>query len=584
MNGSRDIENGTQPFRAFRLSNGGANLSKTIIFILLGLMCFVAFKNISYPLLWNDEAETAMGAQRVINYGYPKIHNGTNSIFVPDNPMWLGCNDSLDVLNGGPWGNFFFGTIGVKLAEYTSDIYQKTALIRLPFAAAALLGLIIFAFSFRGFFASATSFRIFFACFLLFEMLSVNLLLHIRQARYYSVIILLSACFFYVFSAFHFHMKLTKAKYLIALVIILLAAFWVGYLPYSALFVMMCSYQCLAYISYRLGWPRFVKPYNFRESVVLLSPLFLVTLLILPALVFYQFFSNVKGANVYYHNGVSAFINHLHGVLAVLCKFDLLPAMILVKICSAVYAFVVGRKNLAVSHRTQMLESMAFFMLLFMLVFASLVCRMPWVFTRYFIVLQPIVILMLLADLMLILDYESLLPPINLSGALRFTFLPIAFIICLSDIALSENHFSDYIYQLSHPLKGPLDYYIPAIKEKFPHTENIVLATNYEEFSYEYYLGCNVIIGYGNKFRPISEKELQQYSPDVMIIRPFWKQSLMPYQYYLQHGNYQKVVFPVADRPVNDLPEMNFFMVHQFKTHIAETDDKKAYMYLKAQP
>ena len=576
--------NHTEESNSLRLDKGRSVLEKSIIFALLLLLGFAACKNISYPLLWNGEAETAMGSQRVINYGYLKVHNGINSIYVPENPMWLGYREKYDASAASVWGNYYFGAIGVKLAEFTQDVYQKTALIRLPFAIAAIIGLVIFAYAFSGFFNTTNSFRIFFASFLFLELLSVNLLLHIRQARYYSLIILATACFFYVFASFHFYRKYSRRKYLTLLLLLLLVSFNISYLTYVSIFVTVGLYQCISYLNFRWKLVRFVQPCSFKELLILTSPLYLSALLLIPELVFYQFFENASAASRYYHSDLMAYVNHLRGLLAVLCKFDLLPAMIIVKIFREGYYYFVKKNKLSLSENTKMLEAMEFFMLIFLAVLPVFAGRMPWLYTRYFIVLQPVIVLILLSNVFIILGYEAVLPQRKFFNSIRLSFLPLACFICLSDIALSENHFSDYIYQLSHPLKGPLDYYIPAIKEKFPHTENIVLATNYEEFSYEYYLGCNVIIGYGNKFRPISEKELQQYSPDVMIIRPFWKQSLMPYQYYLQHGNYQKVVFPVADRPVNDLPEMNFFMVHQFKTHIAETDDKKAYMYLKVQP
>ena len=584
MDETKLVKNNPDYFFAFGLSVPRRIFSRVAILILLALLSFAIFKNISYPLIWNDEADTTMFAQQVIKYGYPKAHDEKNSIFIPDNPMWLGYKPSQDILTGGPWANYYFGAIGVKLAEFTQDIYQKTALIRLPFAIAGLMGLLLFAFSFRGFFDNMGAFRIFFSVFLVFEILSVNLLMHIREARYYSLVILITAWFFYIFSSFHFHHKYTRAKYLTLLTVALLAAFNISFLTYVSLFGTVGLYQSTAYLNNRWRLFSYVQPSSFKESLVLISPLFLSALLLVPQLRFFEFFQNAKLADLYYHNSFSAFVNHLHGLFSVLSKFDLLLAMIVVKLCKEGYSYLIRKSNLEVSNNTKILQAMEFFMLLFFVVLAVFAARMPWLFTRYFIVLQPVIILVLLTDVIIILAYESILPKRDLFNSIRVSFLPIACLIGISNIALSQNNIANYIYQLSHPLKGPLDFYIPAIKEKFPHTDKIVLATNYEEASYEYYLDCKIIVGYNNHFKQVDEKELRLYSPDVMIIRPFWKQSLMPYQYYLQHGNYQKVIFPVADRPVNDLPELNFFMVHQFKTNIAETDDKKAYMYLKVQP
>jgi hypothetical protein len=52
----------------------------------LASLCAVLFaawvlKHLSYPLLWNDEAETAMYAERILEFGYPKVHDGRNVVF-----------------------------------------------------------------------------------------------------------------------------------------------------------------------------------------------------------------------------------------------------------------------------------------------------------------------------------------------------------------------------------------------------------------------------------------------------------------------------------------------------------------------
>ena len=169
----------------------------------------------------------------------------------------------------------------------------------------------------------------------------------------------------------------------------------------------------------------------------------------------------------------------------------------------------------------------------------------------------------------------------------RYFFMPTAVIvflacICFINTALCDNHITDYCYQITHPLHGPLDYYIPAIKERFPHPENLVIATNYEEMSYEYYLGCKVILGFQNHFISVDKDTgWQQYRPDVIILRPSWYQDNRPYKFYFQHAQYKKITFPVKDQPVNDVTDLYFFMKHHFRTVFAEGEDDRAAMYVK---
>jgi hypothetical protein len=73
--------------------------SLALAFGLMILLAVMACKNISYPLLCSDESETIMTAQQITLYGYPKVHDGKNTVFIPDNPLWLGYKPSESFQN-----------------------------------------------------------------------------------------------------------------------------------------------------------------------------------------------------------------------------------------------------------------------------------------------------------------------------------------------------------------------------------------------------------------------------------------------------------------------------------------------------
>src|SRR5437762_1893727 len=111
-----------------------SDVKNYIIALLFLLFCCSLYKNISYPLIWNDESESTMMATRVIEYGYPKVNDGKNKIFAPDIPgSDIGYNKKLDACTYITWGNYYFATIGVMLANHVEDMYAKTALIRIPY-------------------------------------------------------------------------------------------------------------------------------------------------------------------------------------------------------------------------------------------------------------------------------------------------------------------------------------------------------------------------------------------------------------------------------------------------------------------
>lgn len=560
------------------------SISLPIVIVLVILLGVLAFKNVSYPLLWNDEAETTMTAQQVLKYGYPKVHDGKNTIFLADNPLWLGYKPSHDANISIPWGNYYFAAIGVWLAKGTNDIYQKSALVRIPFVMAGLIGLLIFAFSMRGFFLTPFSFRVFLSVFLVFEMLSVNMLLHIREARYYSLVILISACYFYVFSAFHFHRKYSKARYMILLTIILVIAYNVNAIVYGAIFATTGLFHCYTYFNYRWRKADSINSFNLKDSMVLLIPLLLSVLAAIPELVFFETFKTAGIANSYYKNNMETTMKHFEEIFFVMTRFDLLYAFLVIKVLRLIYSFMLSGKKAALTSKTKKLKAVSFFMLLFSIVFILITVKMPFVFTRYFIVLQPVLILIILTDVLIILDYAALLNPKRTDAMARFAIVPVAGLLCLVNIAAIDNHISDYLYQCSNRYQGPLDYYIPALKERYKHPENIVIATNYEELCYEYYLDCKVIWGYQNQFIPAEDSTIRRYSPDVLIVRPAYVQDNKPYNYYLQHAQYEKITFPVLDCPVNNMADLHLFVTHQFRTNYALSEEQKAYMFVKVQP
>ena len=319
---------------------------------------------------------------------------------------------------------------------------------------------------------------------------------------------------------------------------------------------------------------------NLKETLILfISPLLLAAIFISPELIFFETFRNAGLADLYYHKSLEKFAYHCQDIFAILFRFELLPAMLVIKGIRISFGYAIRKNKAVLNEQTRRLKAMSVFMLLFFSVFALLTARMPFLFTRDFIVLHPILILILLTDVLIILEYAALVPLIK-NVSFRLPVLVIILFVCMSNVAINDNHILDYIYQVSHPYRGPLDYYIPAIKERFPHPKNIVLATNYEEMSYEYYLGCKVILGYQNHFQSFDDS-LRQYSPDVIIIRPGWSQDSEPYRYYLQHATYQKISFPIRDWQVNNVPDLYFFLKHQFKTNTTDVESEMACMYIK---
>jgi hypothetical protein len=141
------------------------------------------------------------------------------------------------------------------------------------------------------------------------------------------------------------------------------------------------------------------------------------------------------------------------------------------------------------------------------------------------------------------------------------------------------EYFSGHIYELSHQYKGPLDHLIPFIKENYEDTDKLIIATNYEETSFMYYLDSKVIIGYvGYNL----EKDLE-IVPDIVVYRKGWKNFPKIFISFLEKNTYERISFPVYDYKVNNIPDliMPFEFKHQFYTLYTQDELNKVAIYLK---
>ena len=108
------------------------------------LFAVLLFARLGHPLFWHDEAETAAFAERVLRFGYPKVHDGHNTLY----SLWpgfrregVGIDEASDAYTGSPWLQYYVGALGVAAGAGERDLYARSAWVRLPFALAGCAGL-----------------------------------------------------------------------------------------------------------------------------------------------------------------------------------------------------------------------------------------------------------------------------------------------------------------------------------------------------------------------------------------------------------------------------------------------------------
>ena len=559
----------------------GDNSKSRILTVVLVLLCLLfsasLFKNIGYPLFWADESMTVMGGVRVLEFGYPKVHDGKNVFYDLLHPNTrLGIDEKTDAYIGGAnWGQYYVAAIGVKLAEMSNDLFTKTAIIRLTFALIGLAGLVILAFLGSQFFDTSRSKTGFLALFVFFALISVPLALHLREARYYPLTIFLTALTIFVYARYRILKNTGYPAYGILLVLSLFSLF-VTFSPAYFVFLfsilifesMLLAGQLVS--GYRdqaappASPPRKVLFLDYLRTVL---PVFISLIIVLPLLVFFKTFFIAREMTKYNDQlfGTDE-IGMFWGNIEILLKFfsasDFLYLAIFLKICLLVcFVLRTARKNLPPFDLPKVFFSN--FLAIFFIVYFVSIARIPnFPFTRYIIPLQPVLTLIIILDIAVIYNFIFQYPMPAMRRAGGFLVVIVTGFIVVNMYG-NANYLKGHLYEISNQYQGPLDYVIPFIKENYPNPENLVIATNYEETSFMYYLGSRVIVGYvGNNL------EDARTQPDIIVYRKLWANFQEVFRDFVARQAYERISFPVMDYAVNNLPELNWKppIHHRFRT------------------
>lgn len=567
-----------------------------ILILLIVLFAGSLFKNIAYPLLWNDEAETVMFATRVLEYGYPKVHDGKNVLCLLRLPIEFGVKEKIDAYIGSFWGQYYFSAIGAFLAEKVDGIYAKTSLLRIPFALMGFAGLVIMALSTLNLWEkNLTAKLLFLICFVFLELLSIPLLLHLRQVRHPPLTIFLSACIFYAYINHRFLGRINPKIYMLVMTLLLVLLFNIFPPVYFVFIITIGLYECM----------KFLKRTQGNSFVMGILPLLFSLIAVIPLLMFFETF-RISGefAKVFNIN-YSVQCAHILRTITFFQKFEFLRLVLVVKIVLIILWFylrnlkifpspvkeneAIAKKCLQKSHNSTNNESgakteqklwVSSFLSLFFLIYIFVITKipLPFVFQRYFIALQPVLIIILLLDIFVIFELISLVNSLTIKIGIRTIVLSLVFTLFIFNGLNKIEHIKNHTYELFHQYRGPLDFVIPYIKSNYRSPESLVIATNYEECAYMYYLRSKVIIGFvGNNL-----KEDLKMSPDTIIFRKKWNYNPQIFSGFFQNERYKKVSFPVFDYPVNNIPELDGGVFrHLYRTRLAKNEGDRLDIYIK---
>jgi len=560
-------------------------LRLAFLFLLVALFLFSLFANISHPLLWNDEGTTAVAGERVLQYGYPKVHDGKNVLYDLNHPDYsIGIDEKTDAfIADANWAMYYVAAAGVWAASMTDDLYLKTAFIRFPFALAGFAGLVLLAWNACLFFRERKSRLNFLVAFSVLSLLSVPLVLHLREVRYYSLLLFFLSLVIYIFSAHHIRRSITYLKYCLLLVPALAALF----LSFPPVFFMFCVDGALfLFLLYLLQFYRNQKngiTVSTNTRLILIAalkaalPFTAAFILLLPALRYFKLFEMADTLSMYYGFNFERYKENLVTVWDYLSVYDFLLAAIVLKATS----LLPGRKAAGNPVSASLIKFSSFLSIVFIVHF-FLIARIPtYIFIRYFIVLTPILACIVLMDAAVIFSaiQKSSFRGKNIVKSVGI----VVFLILLSGpVAVNSRNIREHWYESTHENNGCLDFAVDFIKSKYKHTDSLVISTNYEEPVLMYYLHSKVIIGYIKN--NLAEDTLLQ--PDIIIYRRgwAWRDDEKIFRDQLAKASYDSVFFPVADYPVNTIAEIvtpSQGLGHLFRTQLTENPAEQLKIYCR---
>jgi hypothetical protein len=542
----------------------GVTLAALALGAAVALACVLLFGRLGHPLFWHDEAETAAFAQRVVRFGYPKVHDGRNtlySLWAPWRKAGIGIDEASDAYTGSPWLQYYEGALGVALGAGTQDLYARTAWVRLPFALAGAAGLALLFGAIAPALAGGHARRLALAA--LYAGLcaaSVSLFLHLREARHYSLTLLGCAALAWLFLRRHAFDRLGYGRYAVGLcgaLLWLFHSFHPAALALGASSVLWLVWRALC----RAGAPAARVAWLAREGV----PFAAAALLTLPLLGFFDFFQQTQGWVEHFGNASRGIRNAGFVGWTLLRHEFLAPALLLRAVVLWLDRWRPDPEPAAAAAR----RAIVGWLWLTLCVYALLMLGIPFLFERYFIVLGPLLCAAGLLDLSTL--WESAAQPASPPRRGARVGLALGAAALAGCLLVRAPELAGRVHEIRHAYRGPLDYVIPYLAAKHPDPSVLVIATNYEEPAFMFYLGSRVTVGF---YAPNLPDDLA-VAPDVIVPRP-WPDQMGVLRRLASQGRFEPHSFPVGNLRWNNTPSLSARVGsrtgHRFRDPVIDVD------------
>lgn len=503
------------------------------------------FGRLGTPLMWNDEAETAMYATRVLEYGYPKVHDGKNNLYVYDDPSRLSAYDArTDAYVNSGWAQFYAAAPAAWVAQHFSDPHVRTAILRFPFALAGTIGVALLALALVQFFRR----RLLVAgTFVVLCSLCIPLTLHLREVRYYAFALFLLSAVIWLFLQYDVRKRLRYQWYVLAMALLLVLVF----LTFHPLFYALVATLGLAAL-WRAGR-------NWRQLLRFNAPLGLAVVAVVPFALYFRTFALSHELNDRFGFVLADYVQNAGTIIIDLSTNSLfIPVVVVCTLVLLAYKQATAELRSRVAANVQTLA----FLGALSAATVAIISGSVILHQRYYFFLMPILVLMFvlgIATCHTLLDVQT---GTQRAQDMKRWMLRVLAVTIAIPIVLSAKSIAGHGREIVTPYMGTVDYVVHYIREQYVDPTKLVIATNYEEHAYMYYLGSRVTIGQTLNNLP----EDLAYQPDIIIPRQLWKFAAYPYfDTFRKSASYREVTFPIADFFVNNIPELRHpRFYHQF--------------------
>jgi len=540
---------------------GGAKAVGCLLAVLVLLVyATLQLASLGHPLFWQDEGETVMFGQRILDYGYPKVHADGNVVYGMGIPLELAVDADRDAYTGSLWGQYYLAAFAVWFAQDSDDLYRHSAQVRLPFALLGMLGLGILFLSARSALAGGRwGLPGAAAAYGLLLCLSTSLILHLREVRYYAPALFLLALVVWLQSTRPPGRNESSAGRALAMAcaLLLLFNFFHPAAMAAALWVCVEWFVWARRSSEPLAASiRRARSFWFAMIALLGLALAIASGFGLPALS--QVLSQRWGF------GPGLYLANLHSLFGYLLRYEFLGPLLVLEA-----ALFLARSRVGAGAEDAPSRAMHDSLLRLTLIYALVGAGNPVFFERYFVPLGPLI------GLVVVIDLEMLwraLGRFAAAGKLRSPGAVLA-ASCVAMLAvvgvIRAPELKGRLDEIRRPVEGPVDAAIEFIRARYPDPSTLLIATNYEAEPFMYYLGSRVV-GRFHAGRPAAIAAEAALDPDLVIPRSAQPRSHGAVRRYLLAGRFERHALDVSDTEYNNIPELSagrlLSTTHRFST------------------